>query len=162
MRSLTLTLALLTGLAGISQVCDYEIDEKDEFTGEYKKMVDSQFPHGKIEFTDDNGSLTMKVTYNNSNLNFATEAKGGDQLMLKLEDETMITLTCLDINPSGKEKKPTLYTTPTYEISADQMAQLAASEITMARFDFNGESVDVEPGKYGGKVLQAAQCILKN
>lgn len=161
MKIILTALTLALAVPVFAQDCDYEIDEKDEFTGEFKRMVNAKFPHGLLEFYNDNGTYTMVLTYNNANLGYRTEAKGGDTMILKLANDEMITLTCLDVEPSGKDKKPTLYTVPTYELSEEQITLLSEHEITMARIDFNGETIDVDTTKNGGKIKEGAQCIIK-
>lgn len=159
MRTIACAVTLLLSYLSFAQ-CDYEIDEKDAFTGEFTRMVEDNFPHGKVQFTNTNGAYTMQLIYSNVNYSTALEAKGGDALMIKLDNDEMITLTCLDVNPSGKEKKPTMYASPTYELTEEQMTALGTNEMVTVRITFNEQEVDEEVGKYGGKIMEGAQCIM--
>jgi hypothetical protein len=164
MKKLLILLLFLFTVKGYAQKCEVK---KDPFNG--NEVIEYDFGKKAVKFRieDEKIYLEMRFSYRGElNVNVP---KGTD-FHIKLEDETVLNLKVnADAPPLSRIVGDYIVTLYMYEfeISKEELAQLAASDAEMIRYpDPNGGSLDFK--LTGGNrrikkhLLAGSSCILEN
>lgn len=163
---------LLIGLEGYGQTCKFHVDKIDEITNERMRSI-QKLRLGNMSslwwiFLEQKGvkfSAVMHIFRNGKSDEIVAK---GSKLFVKLENGKILELVFQeDFIPSYKAGPSTGVTT-TWDvncgISKEQMQQLSESEIVFIRLKIGTADVDAPEasGKTASKIMEAAQCFLKD
>ncbi len=153
----------------LAQKCHLEIDEKDPFSGEYKRMYKHMFAtsspltYWEIQFDQKGSAYSMTLGAFLKGRNFISAAEG-TILFMKLEDNTVMEFKV------DKEVPPVFTSTYgdktrwdlKFNLTEAQMKQFSASplstlKVTIGKNEIYGPEI---AGKAANKIMTGAACML--
>ncbi len=153
----------------LAQKCHLEIDEKDPFSGEYKRMYKhmfasvSPYTFWEIQFDQKGAAYSMTVGAYLKGRNFISVTEG-TILYMKLEDNTVMEFKV------DKEVPPVFTSTYgdktkydlKFNLTEDQMKKFAASPLSTLKVTIGKNEIYCPEiaGKAASKIMTGAACML--
>lgn len=166
----SLILVALSSANSIAQNCNFDVDKKDEFTGEHVRNVRVRI--GTLMYSwwllqEQKGPkyfLTIQATATGKVDDIITK---GTKVLYKLKNDKVIEMVVSeDCIPSHSVQSGVIISMwlPKGEMPKETMQQMSESPTTMIRInvggkDFNAPSIT---GREGKKIMENAQCLLKD
>jgi hypothetical protein len=172
LKSGILALGLLATTATVSfaQKCNFDKDEKDEFTNEKVRAVKHKITCNRAELNwsvlmEQKGANYFMTVENNVYTKIDDVLPKGSKILLKLENGNILSVTTDDdCIPSHKTVQWYIITSwfPKGKLTKEDVTQLSQSKVTSIRMniggkDYNSPSVS---GKEGGRIMTSAGCLL--
>lgn len=160
MKTLIILFALISSFS-LSQECNYEVNEKDDMTGVFKKktkyirMVREMTTASGIQFCKIDTTYYLSVMWGTSGV-----IDKNCQLIFKFDNDSIMKLYPVGIYSSRYEVDHNVIE-PSYVISRDQLKKFTNNKIKKARlYTTKGYAEGEVKDKYIVPIQQAANCIM--
>lgn len=166
---------ILIAPSAFSQKCKYDIDKKDEFTGEVTKVIETEIVDDlvKISVMQKGEEFTLNILCYLGGENESVMAKDSE-ILVKLENGKIITLKLAnDVKPNttvaylgpGKTPNVVTYYLTSFEVDKNELETLSLSPITTIRihierdydYDFTKKNKQAKAAK---KLMESVKCFL--
>jgi len=165
-----LTLLVLFAISASAQKCHFDVDKKDDFTGEHVRNVKvkiGNFFYSWWLLLEQSGGKYAITVQSAATSKIEDVIPKGSKILFKLESGKVLEMIVSnDCVPNYTVQSGTIVTTwlPKCDVTKETMQQLSESPTNLIRMTIGGKdftSPDAS-GKEGKKVMESAQCLLKD